>query len=207
MEAKLLVVVGEGGVKLMGPMDPAAIDDHHDLFADFTEGGHHLMNIVAELLRIKVRHKFIEDFGGPILHGANYAEQHAAGDTAPRVILEPRLPFEGFVAFDLTLAQGTYREAGALGGAPPARAGQGKAPQDGLIFIEQNDLPAASLVLESSQFKTTISEVSGGGSQAPSGTVVAYRVFFNTPRPLSRPSWTPVSRAKTAASSRPLHWE
>jgi hypothetical protein len=26
-------------------------------------------------------------------------------------------------------------------------------------------------------------------------------------RMLSRPSWTPVSRAKTVASSRQLHWE
>src|SRR4029453_4017352 len=31
--------------------------------------------------------------------------------------------------------------------------------------------------------------------------------FFNIPRTLSRPSWTPVSRAKTAASSRQLLWE
>jgi hypothetical protein len=207
MEAKRALIVVEGGVQLMGPMDPAAIDDHHDLFAEFAEGGHHLMEILAELLRIKVRHNCIEDFGGPLLHGANHAEQHAVGDPAPGAILEPRLPFEGCVAFDLTLAQGTYREAGALGGAPPARTGQGKAPHDRFICIEQNDLPAASLVLESGQFQSPISEVSGVGIEAPSGTVVAYRVFFNTPRTLSRPSWTPVSRAKTAASSRQLHWE
>src|SRR5919204_1247513 len=111
MEAQRALIVVEGGVKLMGPMDPAAIDDHHDLCADFAEGGHHLMQILAQLLRIKVRHNFVEDFGGPILHSANHAEQHAAGDPAPGVILEPRLPFEGFVAFDLALAQWTYREA------------------------------------------------------------------------------------------------
>ena len=33
----------EGGVELMCPMDPAAIDDHHDVFAGVAEGGHHLM--------------------------------------------------------------------------------------------------------------------------------------------------------------------
>ena len=207
MEAKLAVVVLKGRVELVGPMAPAAIDDHHDLCADFAERRHDLMNILAELLRIKVRHDFVEDFGGPILHGANHAEHHTAGDTAPGAIAVPCLPFEGFVAFDLTLAQGPYREAGALGGAPPARAGQGKAPQDRFIGIEQNDLPAARLVLESGQFQSTIREVSGVRIQAPGGTVGAYRVFFNTPRTLSRPSWTPVSRAKTAASSRQLHWE
>ena len=52
----------------------------------------------------------------------------------------------------------------ALGCAPPARAGQGKTPQDRFVFIEQNDLPAASLVLKGGKFKRTISEVSGGGS-------------------------------------------
>src|SRR5215510_7956142 len=118
MEAKFAMVMLEGGIQLMGPMNPAAIDHHHDLFLGFPEGGHDLMNILAELLRIKVRHDFVEDFGGPILHGANHAEHHTAGDTAPGAIAVPCLPFEGFVAFDLTLAQGPYREAGALGGAP-----------------------------------------------------------------------------------------
>jgi hypothetical protein len=31
---------------------------------------------------------------------------------------------------------------------PPARTGQGKPPQDRFIFIEQNDLPTAGLILE-----------------------------------------------------------
>src|SRR5919205_3549907 len=156
MEAKLAVVVLKGRVELVGPMDAAAIDDHHDLCADFAERRHDLMQILAELLRIKVRHDFVEDFGGPILHGANHAEQYPAGDPAPGAIAAPRVPFEGFVAFDLTLAQRTYREAGALGSAPPARAGQGKAPQDRFIGIEQNDLPAARLVLKGGKFQSPI---------------------------------------------------
>ena len=122
-------------------------------------------------------------------------------------ILQPRLAFEGLLAFDLALAQRAGGEASALGFAPPARAGQGKAPQDRFIFIEQNDLATAGLVLQGSQFKRAIGEVSGGGIQAPGGTIVAYILFFNTPRTLSRPRWTPVSRAKTVASSRQLHWE
>ena len=41
-------------------MDPAAIHDHHDVFAGGAEGGHDLMEILAELLGIKVRHDLIE---------------------------------------------------------------------------------------------------------------------------------------------------
>jgi hypothetical protein len=74
MEAQLVVVVLQGRVQLVRSVDPAAIDDHHDLFAGGTEGGHHLVDILAQLLGIKVRDDFIEDFGGPILDRPNHAE-------------------------------------------------------------------------------------------------------------------------------------
>src|SRR2546425_530863 len=188
-------------------MDAAAIADHHDLFASGAEGGHHLMEILAQLLGIKMWDDLREDFGGPILDGTKHAQQHAAGDAAPGARLPPRLAFEGFLAFDLALAQWTDREASALGCVPPARAGQGEAPQDGFVFIEHNDLPTARLVLEGGKCKSPISEGSGVGLQAPGGTRGAYRLFLKTPRTRSRPRWTPVSRAKTVASSRQLHWE
>jgi hypothetical protein len=38
MEAKLALVAVEGRVELVRPMDPAAIDDHDDLFVGFTGG-------------------------------------------------------------------------------------------------------------------------------------------------------------------------
>ena len=117
-------------------MDPAPIDDHHDLFLGFAKGRHHLMDVLTKLLGIKVRHDFVEDFGGPILDGANNAEQHPAGDAAPGAILPPRLAFQGLLTFDLTLTQRTRMEASAQPFAPPARAGQRKAPQDGFVFIE-----------------------------------------------------------------------
>ena len=104
MEAKRAVVVLKGRVELVRPMHPAAIDDHHDLFLGFPEGGHDLVQILAKLLRIKMWDNLIEDFRGPILDGANDAEQHPAGDAAPGAILPPRLAFEGFLAFDLALA-------------------------------------------------------------------------------------------------------
>src|SRR5205809_7977455 len=110
MEAKRAVGVLEGRVKLVRPMDPAAIDDHHDLFPGLAEGRHHLMNIVAQLLGIKVRHNFIKDFGGAILDRPNDTEQYAARHTAPRSILHPRLACEGCLAVDLAVAQGAEVE-------------------------------------------------------------------------------------------------
>ena len=62
VEAACAVGVVEGRVKLVRPMDPAPIDDHHHLFLGVPEGCHHLMDILAQLLGIKVRHDFIEDF-------------------------------------------------------------------------------------------------------------------------------------------------
>jgi hypothetical protein len=141
------VVMVEGRVELVRPLDPAAIDDHHDLFAGFAEGGHHLMEILAPLLGIKMRDDLIEDFGCPILDCPNDTAQHAARDPAPGARVYPCLAFEGLLAFDLTLAQRAGGEANALGFAPPARTGQGKAPEDGFVFIEQNDLIPASAVL------------------------------------------------------------
>src|SRR5712691_1213469 len=207
MEAQRAVVVLEGRIELVCPMDPAAIDDHHDLFPHFAEGGHHLMQILASLLGIKVGHDFIKNFGGAILDGPNDTEQHAVGDTAPGAMAYPRLAFEGLLAFDLTLAQRTRREASTLRFAPPARPQHGKAPQDRFVFIEQNDLATARLVLESSEFERAVGESSRGGGKATSGAVVAYLFFFNVQRTLSRPSWTPVCWVNTVASSRQLHWE
>jgi hypothetical protein len=74
MEAKLVVVVLKGRVELVRPMHPTAIDDHHDLFAGVAEGCHHLMEILAQLLGIKVGHDFRKDFRGALLDGAANAE-------------------------------------------------------------------------------------------------------------------------------------
>jgi len=150
---------------------------------------------------------FIEDFGGAILHSAEDREQHSAGDAAPGAVAQPGLAFQGLLTFDLTLTQRTYREARTLRCTPPARAGQGKTPEDGFVFIEQNDLATTRLVLEGGKFERAIGEVSWGRVQSAGGAVVAYSLFFKAQRMLSRPSWTPVSRAKTVASSRQLHWE
>ena len=132
-----------------------------------------MMDILAQLLGVKMRDDLIEDFGCPILHGAKHAQQHTAGDAAPGAILQPRLAFEGFLAFDLALAQWTYREASALRFAPPARTGQGKAPEDCFVFIEQNDLATAGPILEGGEFERAIGEISRGRIEPSSRTAVA----------------------------------
>ena len=126
MEAKLAVIVVEGRIELVRAVDPTAIDDHHDLFVGVAEGCHHLMDILAQLLRIKVRDDFIEDFGGAILDCPNHTEQHAARDPVPGAMAYPRLAF----------AQGPRQEAWAQRFAPPARPRQRKAPEDRFVFVE-----------------------------------------------------------------------
>ena len=153
MKAELAVVVVEGRVELVRPLDPAPIDAHHDLFLGFPEGGHDLVHILAQLLRITMRDDLIEDFRGAILDGADDAQQHAVGETTPRAILQPCLAFEVFFAFDLALAQRPGGETRAVGFPPPASTGEGKAPQDRLIFIEQNDFPTTSPVLQGGEFE------------------------------------------------------
>src|SRR5439155_20006681 len=101
MEASPTAVVLKRRVELVHPRDPAAIDDYHNLFVRFAEGCHHLMPVLAQLLGIKVRHDFREDFGGPVLDHANDAEQHAAGDAAPGAIRPARLTVEGLLALAL----------------------------------------------------------------------------------------------------------
>src|SRR5262249_28258183 len=117
------------------------------------EGRHHLVDILAQLLRIKVWDDFIEDLGGAVLHCAQHTEQHAVGEPAPGTITHPRLAFAGFVACDLALAQGAWPEAIALGTAPPASPGEGKTPQDRFIFIEQDDLTLAGTILQGGEFE------------------------------------------------------
>jgi hypothetical protein len=63
------------------------------------------------------------------------------------------------------------------------------------------------VILQGREGERAIGEVGWGGIEPPCGTAGASRVFCNTPRTLSRPSWMPVSRAKTVARARLLHWE
>jgi hypothetical protein len=111
------------------------------------------------------------------------------------------VPFQPLVTFDLTWTQGPCGPASTLGFAPPARPGEGKTPEDGFIFIKQNDLSLTRPILESRECERAVGEISRGRSKTPRGTAVVYVFFFNTSRTLSRLSWTPVWRTKMVASS------
>jgi hypothetical protein len=153
IQPKLFVPVCQRRRKSFRPVDATTVGDHDDLFPRVAKDGHHLMDILAQPLRIKMGHDLIEDFRGAVLDGTDDAEQHAAGDAAPRAILQPRLTFERLFTFELALAQGTDREASALGFAPPAGPRQGKPPEDGFIFIEHNELATASPILPRGEFE------------------------------------------------------
>jgi hypothetical protein len=200
------MVVVERGVELVRPVAPAAIDDHHNLCAGCAEDRHHLVHILPHLLGSEVRHHCREDLGGAILDRPQDAEQHPARESAPGALASPRLAFAGFVACDLTLAQRAGQEACPLGFAPPAHAGQGKAPHDRFVFREQDDLTSTCAVFQGGERKRALGEISWGGSKATRGAVGAQVLFFHTPRMLARPRRTPVCWASTVASSRQLHW-
>jgi len=177
IQPKLLVPMGERRRELVRPMDATAVGHHDHLFAGVAKEGHHLMDVLAKPFRIKMGNNLIEDFGGPILDSADDAEQHPTGHAAPTPIAHPRLAFAGLFAFDLALAQRSCGQPRALGFAPPTRPGQGKPPEDGFIFIEQNDLTSAGPVLEGGEFERRPRQLRGVRSEPSRGAAVA-DVFF-----------------------------
>jgi len=185
MQPKLLVPVSQRRRQLVRPVDATAVGDHDHLFPRMAKQGHHLMDILTEPFRVKLRDHLINDARGAILHGTDDAEQHTARDAAPGAILPPCLAFEGFLAVDLTLAQRARREAGALHFVPPTCPGQGKTPEDRFIFIEQNDFTPAGPVLEGREFQRRPRQFSRVGSEPSCGAAIA-DVFFLTRRGRSR---------------------
>jgi hypothetical protein len=148
MQLKLLVPVLKSRRELFRPMDATAIDHHDDRLSGGAKEGHDLVDVLAKPLGLKMGDDFIEDFRRPILDGPKDAQQHTARHAAPTPIAHPGLAFEGLVAFDLTPAQRADGQAIPSGFPPPACAGQGKAPQDRFIGIEQNNLATTGAVFE-----------------------------------------------------------
>lgn len=74
MPLKLLVPVGKRRRELFRPMDPTAINHHDDGFSRAAEERHHVMNILAKPLGLKVGNDFKEDFRRPILDGSKDAQ-------------------------------------------------------------------------------------------------------------------------------------
>jgi len=156
MQRELIFVVLECGGQFAGTVNATAIDHHHHLFPCGAKNVHHLMDILPEFVGIKVRHDFIEDARGAVLDRTDDIEQDATGDAAPAPVLQPGLAFEPLLGIDLALAQRASGQTVALAAAPPAASGQGKAPQHGLILIEQDDLVLARPIFEGLQFEAAI---------------------------------------------------
>ena len=207
MEATRAVVVLQGRVELVRPRHPAAIDPHHDLLAGFAAGCPHLRERGAPLLGRQGGHALRADLGRAVRHRPKDAEPHPAGHAAPRARRPARLTFETFFAGDGALAQRTGGQTRALGAAPPAAPGEGKAPPDRCLGVEPKALAPARSVLPGREVARARGEGRRGGSEPPGGTAVPSRVVWPTPRTRARPSWTPGGGAKPLASARPLPWE
>ena len=148
MQPKPRMPVGQRRRQLVGAGDATPVDDQHHLFPALAKEGHYLMDILPKPFGIKLGDNLIEDFRGTILDRAHDAEPHAVGHPAPTPIAAPCLAFESLFTSDLAGAQGPCRHTKALGFAvPPARSRQGKAPQDGFSFVEQNNLATLRAVL------------------------------------------------------------
>ena len=74
MQPKLLVPVCQRRRELFRPVDATAVGDHDHLFASVAKEGHHLMDILAQPLRIKMGDDLRENLRGAILDSANDTE-------------------------------------------------------------------------------------------------------------------------------------
>src|SRR6266480_7190345 len=83
MQPKLLVPVCQRRRELFRPVDATAVGDHDHLCARVAKEGHHLMDILAQPLRIKMGDDLVENLRGAILDSANNTEQDPAGHAAP----------------------------------------------------------------------------------------------------------------------------
>jgi hypothetical protein len=189
------------------PMEATAIHHHDTLFPRAAKERQHLVDIVATPRSLTMGNDLKEAFRRPIVDGPKDAPQHTTGHAAPTPIAPPALALEGLRAFALAPAQWASRPALPLSFPPPAGPGEGKAPQDCFLSIEQDHLAPTGTVCERCEVERGVGQVGRGRCQLPRWPAGAARIFFQTTRPLARPSWPPVCCANTVASSRQLHGE
>ena len=179
MSPKPLMPVGQRCRQLVRPVHPPAVDDDDDLFAGGAKASHARGDILATPRGIALRPDLIEDFRRARLDRAQDTQQHPTGHATPTAITAPRWALEGFVACEVAAAEGPGRPAKALGCAmPPACSGQGKPPENGGIFLEQNARALTGTVCQGGQCHRCPRQLSGLGRERPGGTVVADGFFF-----------------------------
>jgi hypothetical protein len=108
------MVVVEGGVELVRPMDAAAIDDHPALLPGLAAGRHHWMDLLAPCPGINRRDDLREACGGALLDGTENAAPHPAGAAAPRALRGPRWARARLFPLAVALAPRARGQAGTL---------------------------------------------------------------------------------------------
>ena len=170
----------KGRVEVVRPMAPAPRDHPHHLLLGFPDGRHDLMHIWAPCLGSKVRDALREAFGGPVRHRPKDTAHHTAGAPAPGARAEPHLAFARCVTFAWTLAPRACGQRRTRRCTPPARPGQGQAPQEGVIFITPQARALASLGLEGRQGDRRRGEGRRRGIKMPGGAGGTYAFFSCT---------------------------
>ena len=187
----------KGWGHFVGPMNATTIDDHNDFFAGWAEGGHDLVQILAEFQRVKMGHHFVKDFGGAILDSSHQGEEDAVRDPTPGAMLLPGVAFACFGAVQLAAGQRTEWETVPCRLVPPACARQRKPPEHGFVCIEEDNLAALGAILEGREFKPAIGEVGGIGLKTSGGATIPDGFFLmragHSPGPVGRPSQSRVS--------------
>ena len=107
-------------------------------------------------------------------------------------MLLPGLSLEVLLLIDLMTRQGVKGQAIALIFVPPAGSWQGKAPNDGFIFVEQDEVALLCLLLKVGQLDAGLSQFMRIRVQSAGGSIITQALFFSTTRTLSRCTGTPV---------------
>ena len=101
---------------------------------------------------------FAKHFASPALHRPYDTEQHTRSDARPTAMLLPGLSLEVLLWIDLMTRQRVQGQAIALIFVPPAGSWQGKAPNDGFIFVEQDEVALLCLLLKVGQLDAGLSQ-------------------------------------------------
>src|SRR5262249_57041754 len=109
------------------------------------------MDILTQRLRINMGDDCREDFGGTLRPRTEDRERHATRDAASGAVAPPRLAVQGLLPFALAGGERTRGQACAQRFAPPACPGQGTAPQDRFVFLEQTDRATARAICKESR--------------------------------------------------------
>ena len=135
-QATRLVPVRQRGRERLGPVAAPTVNDHAHRWPGRAQERQPLRDIVPQTLGLTRGDARREALRGALRPGADDAEDHAPGDTAPGALRGPCLPCARLVAGDVAGPQGWGRQAKARGcAAPPTRPGQSNTPEERCIVI------------------------------------------------------------------------